>query len=214
VVGMAEHERYERVAPAAPARPHEGGAPPSGGPEAERVIANPISGERIIIRQSGEQTGGKLFAFDLYLPPGGRVPAGHVHPIQEERFTVVDGLMRFRLGRRRTILARPGETITIPPGTAHWFGNAAADEVAHARVEVRPALRMEELFETTEAMGQAGRFWGTRLPRPSDLARLLLEFQRELAVPNVPAFLVRALLVPLAWMGRRRTRAAAPESAG
>jgi quercetin dioxygenase-like cupin family protein len=172
-----------------------------------RVIENPISGERIVIRDSGAETGGRLLSFDLYLPPGAHVPARHVHPFQEERFTVVRGRMRFRLGRE-TVLAGPGQTIVVAARTAHWFGNASA-EVAHARVEVRPALRMQELFETTETMGRAGRFLGTRLPRLSDLALVLLEFQRELAVPDLPAFLVRALLTPLAWLARRRGRRSA-----
>jgi quercetin dioxygenase-like cupin family protein len=170
-----------------------------------RVIDNPVSGERIIIRKSGAQTGGRVLAFDLFLPPGGHVPAGHVHPVQEECFTVVTGRMRFRVGRR-TILASPGETVRIPPGTPHWFGNAGPD-VALTRVEVRPALRMEELLHWTGVLGVDGHLPGTRIPRLSDLAVVLLEFQRELAVPNVPAFLVRAVLRPLAWLARRRARA-------
>src|SRR5437588_6297288 len=100
----------------------------SGGwiPAAGRVIDNPISGERIVIRESGAQTGGRLLSFDLFLPPGGHVPARHVHPVQEEQFTVVAGRMRFRLGPfgRRTIQAHPGDTVLVPAGTAHWFGNA------------------------------------------------------------------------------------------
>lgn len=181
------------------------------GDEPGRVIDNPISGERIVIRESGAANGGRRLSFDLFLPPGGHVPARHVHPVQEERFTVVAGRMRFRLGRR-TILAHPGQTVLVPAGTAHWFGNPGV-EASHARVEVRPALRMEELFEATEVMGRAGRFPGTRLPRLTDLAVVLLEFQRELAVPKVPAFVVRALLAPLAWLARRRVsaRAGAPE---
>src|SRR5437764_12919714 len=176
-------------------------------PAAGRVIDKPISGERIVIRESGAQTGGQWLSFDLFLPPGAHVPARHVHPVQEERFTVGAGRMRFLLGRR-TILANRGDTILVPPGKAHWFGNAGAG-VAHARVEVRPALRMEELFEAAAAMGQAEPFPGARLPRLSDLALFLIEFQRELAVPDVPAFLVRALLAPLAWLGRRRGRRSA-----
>jgi quercetin dioxygenase-like cupin family protein len=168
------------------------------------VIDNPISGERIVIRESGAATGGKLLSFDLFLPPGGHVPAGHVHPVQEERFTLIAGRMRFRFDRR-TIVASPGETVVIAAGTAHWFGNAGAD-IAHALVEVRPALRMENLLEATAQLGKRGHFPGTRLPRPSDLARVLLEYQRELAVPNVPVFLVRAVLVPLGWLGRQRNR--------
>ncbi|MBO0706281.1 MAG: hypothetical protein J2P39_13235, partial [Candidatus Dormibacteraeota bacterium] len=57
---------------------------------AGRVIENPVSGERIVIRRSGAETGGALLAFDLFLPPGAHVPAGHVHPEQEERFTVLE----------------------------------------------------------------------------------------------------------------------------
>jgi quercetin dioxygenase-like cupin family protein len=156
-----------------------------------REIHNPVSGERIVIRESGAQNGGQLLSFDLFLPPGGHVPAGHVHPAQEERFTVLAGRMRFRM-RRRTIVAGPGETVVVPAGTAHWFG-AEGGEPAHALVEVRPALRMEELFERTAA--SAG------LP---DLARVVLDFPHELAVPNVPRLLVRAALTPLAWLARRR----------
>ena len=178
-----------------------------------RVIVNPISGERVVIRVSGAQTGGELLIFDLYLPPGAHVPARHVHPVQEEQFTVLAGQMRFRVGRlgRRSILAHPGETVRVQAGTAHWFGNPGS-QTSHARVEVRPALRMEELFETTEAIGQADRGGGTRPPRLTDLAHVVLEFQREVAVPHVPAFLVNVLLAPLAWLGRRRVRATLSES--
>jgi quercetin dioxygenase-like cupin family protein len=197
-IGDAEPESAEQAGE--PTRAAAGRRPPVDG----RVIDNQISGERIVIRESGEHNGGRLLAFDLFLPPGGHVPARHVHPVQEERFTVVAGRMRFRLGRR-SILASPGETVLVPAGAAHWFGNAGP-EVSHARVEVRPALRTEDLFDATEAMGRRGHLPGTRLPRPSDLALVLLEFQRELAVPNAPPFLVRALLAPLAWLARRRAR--------
>src|SRR2546423_1370488 len=177
-------------------------------PAAGRVIDNPISGERIVIRESGAQTGGRLLYFDLFLPPGGHVPARHVHPIQEEQFTVVAGRMRFRLGRR-TMLAHPGDTVLVPAGTAHWFGNVGAG-VAHARVEVRPALRMEEMFESAAVMGRERHYPGTRLPRLSDLALFLVEFRRERAVPDVPALLVRGALAPLAGRGAARAGRAAP----
>ncbi len=171
-----------------------------------RVIENPISGERIIIRQSGAETGGELLTFDLYLPPGAHVPARHTHPIQQERFTIVSGQMRFRLGHR-SLIAHPGDAIVVPAKTAHWFGNESA-EVAHALVEVRPALRMEELFETTEAAGKAAHARGVASVRVADLASIVLEFQREVAIPNVPALLVRVFLAPLAWLGRHRAQAA------
>jgi quercetin dioxygenase-like cupin family protein len=180
-------------------------------PASGRVIYNPISRERIVIRESGEQNGGALLCFDLFLPPGAHVPARHVHPIQQEKFTVVEGTMRFRVGRR-TMLAHAGDTVLVPPGMAHWFGNVGKG-TSHALVEARPALRLEEMFESAAAMGRDGLIPGTRLPRPPDLALFLMEFQRELAVPDLPASLVRAVLAPLAWLGRRRSRAAGPGSA-
>ncbi len=180
---------------------------------ADREIYNPISGERIIIRQDAAQTGGRLLSFDLFLPPGGHVPARHVHPNQEERFTVLQGQMHFRVGRRRRkIVAGPGDTVVVPPGTTHWFGNRG-QEVSLARVEARPALRLQEAFEHTAAMEVVRRFPGLRTPRLSDLAVFLIEYQRELAVPDVPAWTVRTFLAPLAWVGRRRSRHVRPEAA-
>ena len=59
------------------------------------VIENPLSGERITILERPRITGDAL-VWDLVLAPGGRVPNSHSHPEQEERFTVLDGTMRFR----------------------------------------------------------------------------------------------------------------------
>src|SRR5258706_12225569 len=165
-----------------------------------QVIGTPISGERIVIRQTGADTDGRLLAFDLYLPPGGHVPATHAHPVQEERFTIVAGHMRFQIGRR-SMRVDPGQTIVVKPGTAHWFGNIGPD-TAVARVEIRPALRMAELLERSGAIGASTSLPIKLLPR---LALLLLEFERELAVPRIPAALLRLCLQPLAWLARHRS---------
>ena len=167
-----------------------------------QVIDNPISGERIVICQTGAETDGRLLAFDLYLPPGGHVPATHAHPVQEERFTVVAGQLRVQIGRRSTLVG-PGQTLVVKPGTAHWFGNVGPDP-AVAHVEIRPALRMEELLERSGAIGVGASSPGKLVPRLPDLALVLLEFERELAVPRFPAALLRLLLLPLAWLARRR----------
>lgn len=156
-----------------------------------RVITNPLSGERIVVRRSGEDTQGKLLAFDLYLPPGGKVPSGHTHPTQTERFTVLEGRLRFRLGRR-VVRVAAGECVTVAPGTPHWFRNDGPAD-AHALVEVRPALRMQELFWESGQLAEL-RILGRRLPAPRALARFLREFQAEVAVPLLPGWLVRPVL--------------------
>ena len=44
-----------------------------------------------MIRRTAADTGGELLAFDLHLPAGCHVPGAHIHPAQQERFTVVRG---------------------------------------------------------------------------------------------------------------------------
>jgi mannose-6-phosphate isomerase-like protein (cupin superfamily) len=155
-----------------------------------RVIENPRTGERIVIHQSGCDSHGELLVFDVFLQPGGHVPAGHVHPEQQEHFRVISGRVRFRVGGRSLELTSD-ETVSVPRGTPHWFGNAGPDR-AHLRVEVRPALRMQELLE---ASGEPSGLL--------DWALIPLDFQRELRVPHVPAWLITTLLTPLAWLRLR-----------
>ncbi len=167
-----------------------------------QVLDNPISGERITFRKTAAETDGKLLAVDLDLRPRGHVPGAHVHPLQEERFEVLQGTMKFRRGLR-TITARAGDTVTVPPGRVHRFENAG-DTPARVRVEVRPALRMEELFEAAVGLAREGRTNARGMPYPLDLALFIREFEAEVRAPLVPPGLVRALLAPLAWAARRR----------
>jgi hypothetical protein len=120
--------------------------------------------------------------------------------------------MRFHM-RGATILAHPGETVIVPSGTPHWFGNAGR-EVSQARVEVRPALRMEEVFASSATMRHVGSIFGARLPWLTDLARFLLDYQREVAVPHVPAVVIRVALSPVAWLGRHRAGSASGSASG
>jgi mannose-6-phosphate isomerase-like protein (cupin superfamily) len=170
-------------------------------PEA-RVFENPASGERIVIPPQATGSAGSLLSWQLFLAPGGRVPGTHAHPRQEERFTVLDGRMRFRVGwRRRT--AGAGETVTVRPGQVHSFANAGAD-TAHVLVETRPALAMAALLETAAAMARDAQASGRRFPRLVDLALFLYEFEPELKVPYLPAALIRLVTRPLARLAASR----------
>jgi mannose-6-phosphate isomerase-like protein (cupin superfamily) len=167
-----------------------------------QVLDNPISGERITFRKTAADTDGDLLAIDLELSPDGHVPGAHVHPLQEERFEVVNGVMKFRRGLR-TVVSRAGDIVVVPPGTTHRFANFGS-EPAQVRVEVRPALRMEELFETAAALAREGRTDGRGMPHPLDLALFMSEFDAEVRAPFAPAGLLRALMAPLRWLARRR----------
>lgn len=167
-----------------------------------QVLDNPISGERITFRKTAGDTGGELLEIDLELSVDGHVPGAQVHPTQEERFEIVSGTMKFKRGLR-TITARAGDKVVVPSGTVHRFQNAGR-EPARVRVEVQPALRMEELFEATVALAREGRTTATGMPRPLDLGLFMHEFAAEVRAPFVPVFLVRAFMAPVVWLGRRR----------
>ena len=164
-----------------------------------QVFENPLSGERITICRL---TSDGALEWELELAPGGRVPSAHAHPEQEERFTVLAGQLRLRVGRRR-VLARPGDTVVIPPGTAHHFANPGPEP---ARIAVRssPALSMTDLLATAAAMASEQQAAGRAFPRLADLVLFLDDFRREVAAPYLPAGLVRAVIAPLARLARRR----------
>lgn len=166
----------------------------------ENVIVNPLSGERIVIRTSAADTGGEFLEWELLLAPGGRVPSSHAHPEQQERFTVLEGRMRFRLGWRR-VLAKPGDTVVVEPGVVHSFANAGREPVRVA-VETRPALEMEALLETAAMLACDQQASARRIPRLLDLVLFMCDFEREVRAPILPAAVVRTVTRPLARLAR------------
>jgi quercetin dioxygenase-like cupin family protein len=170
-----------------------------------QTLGNPASGERITFRTTAAETNGELVVIDLELPPGRRVPGGlHIHPLQKEIFEVVRGVMRFRI-RRKRIVAGAGEVVVVPPRVPHDFANVG-DESALVRVEIRPALKMEQLFETAVALAEQGRTMMGGIPKPLDLALFVREFEHEVQGATPPLWLQRVALAPLAWLAKRRGR--------
>ena len=180
-----------------------------------QIIHNPISGERIQFLRTAQDTDGELLEFELQLTPDGKVPGTHVHPEQEERFHVLEGTMTFRLGLKK-IVAEAGETVIVPRGRVHKFANGG-DTPARARVEVVPALDMEQLFETTVELAHEGNTNRKGMPKPLHLALFVRRYKREVRAPFPPAPLVNALLAPVAAIARKRGHAeryATPAIAG
>jgi quercetin dioxygenase-like cupin family protein len=183
------------------------------------TIENPVTGERFTFTHTAASTDGELLAFDFALRPGGAVPIPHVHPIQTERFEVTEGRMRFRVGLR-TVIAEPGDVIEVEPGVMHSFANAG-DTEAKLRVEVRPALQMEEMFAEVVALAEAGQMTRRGMPRnPLVLADLARRYDQEAHAPFMSVGVQRALLAPLVLFARRprigrvATAAAATIAAG
>ena len=174
-----------------------------------QTLENPVTGERFTFIETAASSDGELLAFELGLRPGGGVPMQHVHPIQTERFEVAEGRMRFRVDGRN-VDAGPGEVVEVAPGVRHGFANPG-DGYARVRVEVRPALAMEEMFADVIAMAEAGRMTRRGMPRNLlDLALLASTYDREAHAPFLGRRLQRLLLAPLVFAARRLRRAPRP----
>jgi quercetin dioxygenase-like cupin family protein len=169
---------------------------------AGQIIDNPVSGERIEFLRTAADTDGELLEFELELAADGRVPGAHVHPEQEERFHVLEGTMKFRLGMR-TIVAEAGESVVVPAGRVHKFSNGG-DGPARVRVQVEPALDMEDLLATTAELAHEGNVLRSGMPKPLHLALFVKRFRREVRAPFPPAAMVHAALAPLAALARQR----------
>jgi quercetin dioxygenase-like cupin family protein len=169
---------------------------------AGQTIRNPISGETLTFRECAADTNGGYLAFDMTLSVGGHVPGAHVHPAQEERFEIVSGTMEFRLNGKK-IVAGPGGTVVVPPGARHKFANGGDEEV-QVRVTVTPALKMEDLLENTIALAAEGKTNRKGMPKPIHLALFVREYENEVRAPFPPPAVVKALMAPLAAIGRAR----------
>jgi mannose-6-phosphate isomerase-like protein (cupin superfamily) len=80
---------------------------------------------------------------ETIMRPDGFVAAAHVHPLQSERFEVVQGRLGLRV-RDREILAGPGDVVTVEPGTPHRFWNAGESEALSLRGEARAPVRVAD----------------------------------------------------------------------
>ena len=160
-------------------------------------IDNPVTGERIVVLQSAQETDGELFAFELTVSPHGFVSAEHVHLKQEETFEVIRGTIRFRINGHEAD-AIVGQRVVVPSGTPHSWWNASDEEVA-ATVWLRPALNTEVFFETFFGLARDGKTNKRGLPNLLQTAVLVADYQdvtKVLLPPPLPILL--KLLTPLA----------------
>ena len=101
-------------------------------------IENPVTGERLVFRQTSRETGGEAVVVETFVKPNGFVAAAHVHPDQEERFEVCAA--RRLQGRPRQARRRPGRRIKVPAGTPSGSGTPARCRALVCKI--RPALRL------------------------------------------------------------------------
>ena len=165
---------------------------------AGEVYKNPVTGEVAVVRVGTYESDGELLAVDLRIRAGGAVMGEHYHPDIEERFTVLSGLVAFRLDGRVEI-AEVGQETVVPAGMVHDWWNAGEGE-ALVRVEIRPGARFEEMIRNAFGLAQDGRTDAKGMPNLLQLAVFAREFRDVVRFTGPPRAvrMLFGLLAPVA----------------
>jgi hypothetical protein len=134
----------------------------------------------------------------------------HVHPHQEERFTVLEGLVQVRLGDR-LLICEPGDTVMVPAGTPHTWRNAGTGESRFV-VEIEPAGAWEALFEGLCRLSESGKLGPTGRVHPLHMAVALHRHPGHLYLAGLSIPLQKRLFAVLAFFGERLGYGDAPRS--
>jgi mannose-6-phosphate isomerase-like protein (cupin superfamily) len=167
------------------------------------VVWNPLTGEKAMLVESAEETGGARVVSDFAVEAGGFVPGGeHVHDHCAEHFEVRTGRITFVLDRQERTLGA-GERLSVPPGTWHRWWNAGDDEV-QIRTRIEPAMRFEEAILVLWGLCADGHTSADGRPSALFGALLATRYRREIRYRQPPDAVQRLLFPPLAGLGRER----------
>jgi quercetin dioxygenase-like cupin family protein len=158
-------------------------------------IRDPVSRVRMSFEPDGEN-----LIVDVWMERGGGLPA-HLHPRQEERWSVVDGKVGFRLADDERVIGPEDGEIAVPPATVHGL-TSVSDRDAHLRCLVVPALRLQAFLEESAAAASEGLFTSHGLPRGLRGARwaagFLKRYRDETVFVSPPQIVQRILIALLA----------------
>jgi quercetin dioxygenase-like cupin family protein len=164
-----------------------------------RSIANPATGEQIQFLATPEG-GEDMVSFNWYSAPGGTITE-HVHPHQEERFTIHVGEAHFIVDGEEHVVAA-GETIVVSVGARHSESNRGAVEV-QGTVELRPALHTRQMHEAFAGLALEGKTTSRGAPRnPLQLGATVWHFRRESRATSPPIWFQNLILPPLAALAK------------
>ncbi len=165
-----------------------------------QVFSNPVTGERALLLTDPETHPDRTLVAHLFVSPGGRVAAPHVHPVATERFHVLAGRVGFQVGGRHSEL-EAGQSCDVPPGTSHdWW--QVGEEEAQVLVEVTPGERFVRIIATTFGLARDGRVDARGLPHLLQAAVSLTAYRDTVVFASPPSPVQRLLFGGLAPLGR------------
>ena len=173
---------------------------PIRGKERERVIENPVIGDRVTFLKTTEETNGEYLLAKVKLAAHGG-NAMHYHLTFTEGFEVLEGRLNVDLDGRHLVL-EPGEKALVPIKSRHRFYSTSEEPVTFI-VEIRPARRMEEALRVAYGLARDGKTNAKSVPRNVFELALLYELGESYLV-GMPLLVQRAVFGVLAKVARWR----------
>ena len=169
------------------------------------------AGEQITFLQHIDNNEGGMLEIENKVQPGAGPPM-HVHHLQDESLTVIQGRIGAQIFGRQPTFHGPGETVTFLRGEVHRFWNAG-EGLLICRGWAKPAHNLEyfltEIYRSTKANGG-------KAPSPFVGAYLQSKYKTELDNLEIP-IVVKKVIFPIALVigklaGKHRQFAGAPEA--
>ncbi|MFC6952989.1 cupin domain-containing protein [Halorubellus litoreus] len=179
---------------------HELPVPSTVDPADPSYVENPVTTERFHFHSPPDDPESDPLAFDCWTAPGMRALPSHVHPRQDESFTVADGTLELVVDGDAT-RHDAGETVTVPRGTPHTW-RTGGDDALHVTIRIEPALQTEGFLRDLAALGRRGALDDAGTPSSLQVAALYDAYGYDLLHLASPPLAVQKLafgaLAPLA----------------
>ncbi len=158
-------------------------------------IRDPVSRTRYGFEPRGES----LIVYTWLEPGGALLP--HFHPRQEERWSVLEGEARFKLGELKQVIRPADGELVVAAGVAHGL-SSVSDREAPLQAVVTPPLRLQAFLEESAAAAREGLFTPRGLPRglrgAGWAAGFLKRYRDETVFLSPPQIVQRVLIAALA----------------
>lgn len=177
-----------------------------------QVFENPVTGERMMFLRTACDTSWMLLEIEFWIPPSGQKGlAAHFHPYFDERFEILAGTARYKVGNVEHS-ACAGDVLLLPRKVSHIHPWNVGSDVLHVRKSTqldRPQpqllLASAAFFESLYALAQQGKVKENGLPQSTLQTIVLLQALEPSAyVARIPILVQRSAFGILAAIGRAR----------
>lgn len=174
-----------------------------------QTLENPMTGERITFCTTTQNSDGRLWEAELFIPPyRGKLTTAHYHPTFTETFEILSGTAGYSVDGREAE-AKAGEIIIVPAGKAHIHPWNNSDEALRVRQRVQldqpnfATLRKIEFFaEAIFGLAQSGKVDKEGMPHPLHFAQIANEMQPIGYITGMPIPAQHLLFGGLSALGR------------